>query len=76
MKRLWILVLVMACGDTTGPVVEDECQSAGDVVSVMVNGVEVDSSLIERFEICDIKHTTLQLPMEVADSLFSSDVIR
>ena len=61
--RYWAVccLLVLGCADTTGPAVEDECRSAGEIASVRVKGVEVDTHLIDLYQLY-IERRTYQLP--------------
>ena len=56
-------LLVLGCGDTTGPVIEEECTSAGPIQNVDVNSVKVDSSLVVEYTLCPVRET-YQLPLE------------
>ena len=60
---LVLSVAIVGCGDATAPVVEDECRSAGEVESMSVNGVKVDSSLVLEYTFCPVRET-YQLPLE------------
>ena len=60
---LGLVLLLVGCGDATGPAIEEECRPAGRVQEIWVDGVKVDSLSVEEYTLCLVRET-YQLPLE------------